>query len=65
MNKIIESGPHIWATEPSVDEILADPIIALILNRDGLSARTVRAHLDRERRRLATRSVQAALSRAA
>lgn len=39
--------------EPTLDEILADPIVGLILRRDGLTAGAVRVKLDRERRRLA------------
>lgn len=38
--------------EPSLDEILSDPLVGLILRRDGLTAGVVRAHLERERRRL-------------
>lgn len=48
--------------EPTLDEILADPIVGLILRRDGLTAGAVRVRLDRERRRLARAS---ALPRAA
>lgn len=38
--------------EPTLDEILSDPIVGLILRRDGLTAAVVRGRLDRERRRL-------------
>jgi hypothetical protein len=38
--------------EPSIDDILSDPIIRLVLRRDGLTVGTVRAQLDKERRRL-------------
>ncbi|MCB4768803.1 hypothetical protein LGR54_09330 [Ancylobacter sp. Lp-2] len=50
-------------SEPTLDEILADPLVGLILRRDGLTPNVVRVKLDRERRRLA-RSAPA-LSRAA
>lgn len=46
------------AGEPRLDEILADPIIALVLKRDRLDVGTVAATLDREQRRLA-RTVRA------
>jgi hypothetical protein len=57
---------HAWAdahVEPSIDEILADPIIHLVLRRDGLTAGAVKACLDQERRRLGYTSPD--LSRAA
>ncbi|WGD30545.1 hypothetical protein AncyloWKF20_01500 [Ancylobacter sp. WKF20] len=57
-------APHL-AHEPTLDEILADPIISLILRRDGLTAGAVRATLDRERRRLASRGSAPVLRRAA
>ena len=53
------------STEPTLDEILADPIVELILRRDGLTASAVQARLDRERRRLASRRSPPALPRAA
>ncbi|TCK19738.1 hypothetical protein EV667_4191 [Ancylobacter aquaticus] len=40
------------AGEPRLDDILADPIIGLVLKRDGLSAERVAALLAREQRRL-------------
>jgi len=40
------------AGEPRLDDILADPIIHLVLKRDGLSAERVAALLVREQRRL-------------
>lgn len=40
------------AGEPSIDDILDDPITALILRRDGITAAAVRAQLQRERERL-------------
>ncbi|QJP16369.1 hypothetical protein G3545_23670 [Starkeya sp. ORNL1] len=46
---------HAWAdahVEPSIDDILADPIIHLVLRRDGLTPGAVKARLDQERRRL-------------
>lgn len=45
--------PHL--PEPTLDEILADPIIALILRRDGLTVHAVRAALDSARQTLADR----------
>ncbi|HEY9213628.1 MAG TPA: hypothetical protein VIQ29_12380 [Ancylobacter sp.] len=40
------------AGEPRLDDILADPIIRLVLKRDGLTAECVAASLAREQRRL-------------
>lgn len=40
------------AGEPRLADILADPIIRLVLKRDGLSAERVAALLAREQRRL-------------
>ncbi|MBS7537486.1 hypothetical protein KHC27_01285 [Ancylobacter lacus] len=55
MSSVFDAGAAALpsADEPTLDEILADPIVALILRRDGLTAGAVRARLDRERRRLA------------
>lgn len=44
-----------WAdahVEPSIDDILSDPIVGLVLRRDGLTPGAVKARLDEERRRL-------------
>ena len=41
------------AGEPRLADILADPIIRLVLKRDGLSAERVAVLLAREQRRLA------------
>jgi hypothetical protein len=41
------------AGEPRLDEILADPIVALVLKRDRLDVGAVAATLGREQRRLA------------
>ena len=41
--------------EPSLEAILADPLVALILRRDGLTPGSVRSQLERERHRLAGR----------
>ena len=57
---------HAWAdahVEPSIEDILADPIIHLVLRRDGLTASDVKTRLDQERRRLGYLSPD--LSRAA
>lgn len=54
-----------FAAEPTLDDILADPLVALILRRDGLTVSAVRARLDRERRRLAEQGGASALRRAA
>lgn len=54
-----------FAAEPTLDDILADPLVALILRRDGLTVSAVRARLDRERRRLAEQGAASALRRAA
>ena len=42
-----------FVAEPTLEDILADPLVALILRRDGLTVSAVRARLDRERQRLA------------
>ncbi|MFK8252744.1 hypothetical protein [Ancylobacter terrae] len=46
-------SPVSLADEPSIEDILGDPITALILRRDGITAAAVRAQLQRERERLA------------
>lgn len=43
------TGPQ---AEPSIDDILSDPIVRLVLRRDRLTVGAVRAQLDKERRRL-------------
>jgi len=53
------------AGEPSIDDILADPIVALILRRDGSTASVLRAQLAAERQRLAALRQPPALERAA
>jgi len=35
--------------EPSLDEMLADPIIKLIMKRDGVNDQDMRGHIDRIR----------------
>lgn len=54
-----------FAAEPTLDDILADPLVALILRRDGLTVSAVRAGLDRESRRLAGQRGAPVLRRAA
>ena len=44
---------YIRNREPSVDEILSDPVIRLVMERDGLSDAAVRALIADARRRLA------------
>jgi hypothetical protein len=41
--------------EPPVDELLEDPIVHLVMARDGLSPEDVRAYIDLARRRLRER----------
>ncbi|GLK84819.1 hypothetical protein [Ancylobacter defluvii] len=56
MSSVILSGAAeapLNLSEPSLDEILADPLVGLILRRDGLTPGVVRVKLDRERQRLA------------
>ncbi len=55
----------IFANEPTLDEIFADPLVALILRRDRLTPGAVRAQLDRERHRLAGPGRATALRHAA
>ena len=59
------AGAASFTAEPTLDDILADPLVALILRRDGLTVSAVRARLDRERRRLAERGGAPILRRAA
>ena len=35
--------------EPSIDELLAEPIVQLIMQRDGVDAVSVRGEMDRAR----------------
>lgn len=54
------------AFEPTIEDILADPIVGLLLRRDGLTVGDVRVTLEHERRRLrAGRHAQTAPPRAA
>lgn len=39
--------------EPSVDEMLSDPVVRLVMARDGLSDEAVRAFISDAKRRLA------------
>lgn len=41
--------------EPTLDELLCDPIVRLVMARDSLSAETVRAHFEAVRRTLRRR----------
>lgn len=45
------------ATEPTLDEILADPIVRLVFDRDRLDAAEVERFLKAASRRLATPAV--------
>jgi hypothetical protein len=38
-------------TEPSIDELLGDPIMQVLMKRDGVPPRDVRALIDMARRR--------------
>ena len=42
--------------EPPIEEMLADPIVRLVMQRDRIGPREVRAALDAARRRLGLRS---------
>jgi hypothetical protein len=48
-----ERAPN--AYEPTLDEALTDPLVLLILKRDGLAADEVRSFLEQVRRRLRSR----------
>ena len=41
-----------WHDEPALDELLNDPILHLLLARDGISADELRLLIDRTRQRL-------------
>ena len=41
-----------WHDEPRLDELLDDPILHLLLARDGVSADELRALIERTRQRL-------------
>lgn len=53
VNPAHNARPYLY--EPTLDEILADPIIGLILRRDGLTVNAVRAALDSARQTFADR----------
>jgi hypothetical protein len=55
---------YICNREPSVDEILSDPLIQLIMERDGLSDDEVRTLMVDTKRRLDAESVVAGKPRA-
>lgn len=42
--------------EPSLDELLDEPIVRLIMRRDGVEARELRALVEAMRRRMTTQS---------
>ena len=46
--------------EPSVDELLSDPIVHQVMARDGLTPGQVRGHLDTAARRLRRPAARAA-----
>ncbi len=46
--------------EPSVEELLADPIVRLVMARDGLTTNQVRGHLQSAARRLRRPAARAA-----
>ena len=46
--------------EPSVEELLSDPIVHLVMARDGLSPKQVRTHLRAAARRLRPSAAEAA-----
>jgi len=58
MNTFTHAGGKTPAFEPTLDEALADPIVGLILQRDGLTIEQVRNTLERERDRLLLRRHQ-------
>ena len=41
-----------WHDEPRLDEILNDPILQMLLDRDGISADDLRALIEQARQRL-------------
>ena len=51
--------------EPSLDELLDDPIARAVMARDGLSAETIRALVVETRRRLQGRGADAPAARKA
>ncbi|HZB91838.1 MAG TPA: hypothetical protein VE397_10380 [Stellaceae bacterium] len=47
---------YVGNREPPLDEVLDDPIVRLVMARDGLPPEEVRAHIESARRRLQQRS---------
>ena len=53
---VVERGPmYVRNREPSLDELLNDPVTRLVMARDGFSDEAVRTLLQETRRRLMTR----------
>ena len=46
----MKTPPPELLDEPSLDELMSDPIIQLIMQRDGVSAKDMRGELDRVKR---------------
>jgi hypothetical protein len=54
----VAADPQIWDhdQEPDLDSLLADPLVGLVMNRDGLSPEDVAHYVHSARARLATRA---------
>ena len=53
---VVERGPMFFRNrEPSLDELLSDPVTRLVMARDGFSDEAVRTLLQETRRRLLVR----------
>jgi hypothetical protein len=51
-----------YLNEPALDEVLADPIVHLVMRRDGIGPGEVRAAIERARAILARRALSARLA---
>ena len=55
---------YVGNREPPLDEVLNDPIVRLVMARDGLPPEEARAHIEAARRRLRERRRSAEVLRA-
>lgn len=52
----MQSDDRWLCDEPTLDEMLADPIVRMVMERDGVSDQTVRGVLEEAAKRLRLRS---------
>lgn len=55
MTSVASPTPRLCTFEPTLDEALADPIVQLVIARDGLTTADVHRTLDVQRQRLLAR----------